>query len=98
MAAVCPGVDEIEDDAARHLAVLKPIDGAGSQDTYLVRAPHAFPEQARTMPVALLQALVPGVAHSASFLMGRDGRIAKIWRSVSVDGHADSVLAAASAL
>ena len=55
-------------------AVLKPIDGAGSQDTYLVRAVDALPEQARTMPVALLQPLVRGVAHSASFLVGRDGR------------------------
>ena len=58
----------------RYPAVLKPIDGAGSQDTYLVRAADAFPEQARTMPVALLQPLVRGVAHSASFLVGRDGR------------------------
>lgn len=31
-------------------------------------------------------------------LIGRDGRIARIWRSVSVDGHADAVLAAARAL
>ena len=58
----------------RYPAVLKPIDGAGSQDTYLIRAVDALPESARTMPVALLQPLVPGVAHSASFLVGRDGR------------------------
>jgi thioredoxin-dependent peroxiredoxin len=31
-------------------------------------------------------------------LIGSDGKIAKIWRSVKVDGHADVVLAAASAL
>ncbi len=31
-------------------------------------------------------------------LIGADGRIAKIWRSVKVDGHADEVLAAARAL
>jgi peroxiredoxin Q/BCP len=31
-------------------------------------------------------------------LIGRDGRIAKVWRSVSVDGHADQVLAAAREL
>ena len=31
-------------------------------------------------------------------LIGADGRIAKIWRNVKVDGHADEVLAAASAL
>jgi peroxiredoxin Q/BCP len=31
-------------------------------------------------------------------LIGRDGRIVRIWRHVKVDGHADEVLAAASAL
>jgi peroxiredoxin Q/BCP len=31
-------------------------------------------------------------------LIGPDGRIARIWRNVKVDGHADEVLAAASAL
>ena len=31
-------------------------------------------------------------------LIGADGRIAKIWRNVRVDGHADEVLAAAREL
>jgi peroxiredoxin Q/BCP len=31
-------------------------------------------------------------------LVGADGRIARIWRNVKVDGHADEVLAAAGAL
>ena len=31
-------------------------------------------------------------------LIGSDGHVAKIWRSVKVDGHADQVLAAAQAL
>ena len=31
-------------------------------------------------------------------LIGADGRVAKIWRNVRVDGHADEVLAAADAL
>lgn len=31
-------------------------------------------------------------------LMDKDGRIAKVWRNVRVDGHADNVLAAARAL
>lgn len=31
-------------------------------------------------------------------LVGKDGRIAQIWRGVKVDGHADAVLAAAKAL
>jgi thioredoxin-dependent peroxiredoxin len=31
-------------------------------------------------------------------LIGADGRIAKIWRNVRVDGHADEVLGAVRAL
>jgi thioredoxin-dependent peroxiredoxin len=38
-----------------------------------------------------------GVERS-TFLIGRDGRIAKIWRKVKVPGHADEVLAATKAL
>jgi len=34
----------------------------------------------------------------STILIGTDGRIAKIWRNVKVDGHADAVLAAAKAL
>jgi peroxiredoxin Q/BCP len=33
----------------------------------------------------------------ATFLIGPDGRIARIWRNVKVKGHADDVLAAAKA-
>jgi len=33
-----------------------------------------------------------------TFLIGADGRIARIWRKVKVDGHANEVLAAAKAL
>jgi peroxiredoxin Q/BCP len=33
-----------------------------------------------------------------SFLIGPDGRIARIWNNVKVDGHAEDVLAAAMAL
>jgi thioredoxin-dependent peroxiredoxin len=33
-----------------------------------------------------------------TFLIGADGRIAKVWPRVTVDGHADEVLAAAKAL
>jgi len=32
----------------------------------------------------------------STFLIGADGRIAKVWRKVSVTGHADAVLKAAS--
>ena len=34
----------------------------------------------------------------ATFLIDADGKVAKIWRKVSVAGHADAVLAAARAL
>jgi peroxiredoxin Q/BCP len=34
----------------------------------------------------------------STVLIGPDGRIARIWRNVKVDGHADEVLAAAQAL
>ena len=34
----------------------------------------------------------------STFLIGRDGRIAQIWRKVKVPGHAETVLAAAKAL
>lgn len=33
-----------------------------------------------------------------TFLIDKDGRIAKIWRKVKVDGHADQVMAAARTL
>jgi peroxiredoxin Q/BCP len=38
-----------------------------------------------------------GVERS-TFLIGRDGRIAKVWRKVKVPGHAEEVLAAIKAL
>ncbi len=38
-----------------------------------------------------------GIAR-ATFLIGRDGRIARIWPKVKIDGHAEEVLAAAKAL
>jgi peroxiredoxin Q/BCP len=34
----------------------------------------------------------------ATFLIGRDGRIARVWRNVKVDGHAAEVLAEVRAL
>jgi peroxiredoxin Q/BCP len=33
-----------------------------------------------------------------TFLIGPDGRIARVWTNVKVDGHAEDVLAAAKAL
>jgi peroxiredoxin Q/BCP len=34
----------------------------------------------------------------ATFLIGRDGRVAQVWENVKVPGHAEAVLAAAEAL
>jgi peroxiredoxin Q/BCP len=38
-----------------------------------------------------------GIART-TFLIGPDGRIARVWNNVKVDGHAEEVLAAAKAL
>ena len=34
----------------------------------------------------------------STFLIGKDGKVAKVWRKVSVTGHAEAVLKAAEAL
>lgn len=49
--------------------VLKPIDGAGAIDTFLITEPADLPDSARRMPVALLQPFLPGTPMSASFLI-----------------------------
>jgi predicted ATP-grasp superfamily ATP-dependent carboligase len=49
-------------------AVLKPFDGAGSQDTYLVGGPHDSPP-AYAWP-RRLEAFIPGMAASVAFLCG----------------------------
>jgi predicted ATP-grasp superfamily ATP-dependent carboligase len=54
-------------------AVLKPLDGAGSVDTYYLADARSLPIEARTMPMALLQPFVPGKPMSASFLVGHRG-------------------------
>jgi predicted ATP-grasp superfamily ATP-dependent carboligase len=58
---------------AEYPAVLKPVDGAGSVDTFYLPDAESLPEEARMLPAALLQTFVPGVPMSASFLVG-DGR------------------------
>ena len=55
-------------------AVLKPVDGAGSVDTYFVPDRCSLPAAARRMPSAVLQAFVPGEPLSASFLVDSRGR------------------------
>ncbi len=57
---------------ARYPAVLKPVDGAGSVDTYWVADAADLPAAARVMPVALLQPFHDGIPMSASFLIAED--------------------------
>ncbi|MDR3637465.1 MAG: ATP-grasp domain-containing protein [Isosphaeraceae bacterium] len=51
-------------------AILKPRDGAGSLDTFLIPNAGLVPEAARAMETAVLQPYVPGIPLSASFLAG----------------------------
>jgi predicted ATP-grasp superfamily ATP-dependent carboligase len=59
---------------ARYPAVLKPLDGAGSVDTFYLPDAHSLPAAARAMPEALLQPFVAGSPMSASFLVAPSGR------------------------
>lgn len=55
-------------------AVLKPVDGTGSIDTFYLSDARSLPAVARRMRTALLQPFVPGEPMSASFLAGEAGR------------------------
>jgi tyramine---L-glutamate ligase len=55
-------------------AVLKPLDGAGSQDTYVVSGPHDAPP-AYAWP-RRMERYVPGMAVSVAVICGPAGRIA----------------------
>ena len=57
---------------ASYPAVLKPVDGAGSVDTYRVAHDGDLPLTALAMPVALLQPFYAGIPISASFLAAED--------------------------
>jgi predicted ATP-grasp superfamily ATP-dependent carboligase len=61
-------------ESARYPAVLKPVDGAGSLDTFYLDGPADLSDHARQMPRALLQPFVPGDPMSASFLVSPEGR------------------------
>jgi predicted ATP-grasp superfamily ATP-dependent carboligase len=54
-------------------AVLKPVDGAGTIDTFLVSEANVVPTPWLRRPEALLQSFVPGVPMSASFLVDSRG-------------------------
>ena len=60
--------------AVPYPAVLKPVDGAGSIDTYFVSEAGSCPEPARALALALLQPWIEGTPMSASYLVGPDGR------------------------
>jgi predicted ATP-grasp superfamily ATP-dependent carboligase len=70
--------------------VIKPIDGAGSLDTFVVRDTRSLPtvlEPARKM---LVQPYLPGIPSSASFLVDRDGRARLVGvgrQRIEVDGE-----------
>ena len=55
-------------------AVLKPIDGAGSIDTFWIPEPAMVPDDAKELPEALLQPFLPGVPSSATFLIGPENQ------------------------
>jgi predicted ATP-grasp superfamily ATP-dependent carboligase len=55
-------------------AILKPVDGAGSVDTFYLGEARGLPARASGMPAALLQPFLPGVPMSASFLLDGGGR------------------------
>ncbi len=69
--AVIPGAGLPAD--AEYPAVLKPVDGAGSLNTFLVPDHNSVPFDANAMPAAALQPFVSGTPMSASFLVGEDG-------------------------
>jgi predicted ATP-grasp superfamily ATP-dependent carboligase len=55
-------------------AVIKPVDGAGSQDTYLVAGPHDMPPAYAW--ARRLERYIPGLPTSVAFLCGPSGRVA----------------------
>lgn len=55
-------------------AVLKPIDGAGSVDTFLIERSGDVPGRAAALSEALLQPFLPGLPMSASLLVDHRGR------------------------
>ena len=60
--------------AKPELVVVKPTDGAGAVDTFLLSGSAPRPAWLRDRSGLIVQPFRPGVALSASFLVGRDGR------------------------
>jgi tyramine---L-glutamate ligase len=59
---------------APYPAVLKPVDGAGSVDTFYLTDALSLPDGVRQIPVALLQPFIPGAPMSASFFVDHRGQ------------------------
>jgi tyramine---L-glutamate ligase len=59
---------------APYPVVLKPNDGAGTIDTYLVEKPHSLPLSACHMRDAIMQPYLSGRSMSASYLVDGEGR------------------------
>ena len=59
---------------APYPAVLKPVDGAGSMDTFYLPDAMNLPDRARPMPIALLQPFVPGTPMAPVFWSARRAR------------------------
>jgi hypothetical protein len=66
-------IDEPLPGDVSYPAVLKPVDGAGSQDTYVVSGPHDAPP-AYAWP-RRIERFVPGLAASVAMLCGPAGRV-----------------------
>jgi predicted ATP-grasp superfamily ATP-dependent carboligase len=58
---------------AKYPAVLKPIDGAGGLETFFVESADSVPKVGPRLAGWLLQAYIPGVAMSASYLVDEAG-------------------------
>src|SRR5262249_23682987 len=59
---------------ATYPAVIKPIDGAGTLDTFFIEGPDDLPDSCRANDRAILQPYVIGKPMSASFLVDSVGR------------------------
>lgn len=70
-------------------AVVKPVDGAGSLDTFLLDGPGDRPTPTSWAGDLLIQPYCPGTAMSASFLVGADGGVTLLgvgWQHVDPRG------------
>ena len=59
---------------APYPAVVKPVDGAGSVDTFRINGPNALPDAARWLRQAVFMPFVAGVSLGANFLVDAAGR------------------------